>query len=707
MQLQDSENVDSLVPLFDVVISMPSGAKLETIQQLATTEAGLPPDRVERLIKVLRSSPNAKVGSAVSLERAEEEKARFTKAGLHVEITPLLTVQATTAGSYDGLEACPACGKRAVMPKNRQCPSCGVFVDKLTDEYLLRKKVMQQERGAMEFKKSQSDKNASKSTRESMEASIREQVREELYGKSKGGLFKGKGAVALASLAAVAMGLLYMGEKGVTIGGMSLPWGKKETPVAAAMSASSLQASAGASPGASPAGGAGGAAGAGPELTGDADVDDILIQAAAGKKPGGKGLTMEEAVAASKALAKSVGNTTAERALAGGSVGGPGAAGAGKGAAGASVVGAGATASGQPASADATAAGGNATATSGGAATDSVPKLTKQLLTAEFSNLLAELGQVARAREVLKALAGGITPADTQAASALQAGQIKLQAWTVLRMDAAQARQATEDIKAKTQAIANPQERTLLQGQVAAILSRSATLPPELPRVFLSLAAESLKAISGAQSSMTLGNLAVSMAEVFMHETTARAKTGAWTKAKASAAQVEDLIKQAPDAWTQARLYAVDHQAKLQIGQTDKAAKSLELALALAGKNSNLAERAMWLRTIAQLSDAGTQEQFEAVANSLQSQLNGKSGLDKAQGLTELYLLYTAAGLPGKAAQLRSAAQATAGLSPADSVAVNTDLIVRGDMVMAKTLHVLGRYAEAETVLQRVSGYLF
>ena len=688
LEVKDSETADSVVPLFDVVISMPAGSKLETIQHLASTQAGLPPDRVERLIKVLRSSPNAKVGSAVTLERAEEEKVRFTKAGLYVEITPLLSVQATTAGSYDGLEACPACGKRSVMPKNRQCPSCGVFIDKLTDEYLLRKKVMQQERGAIEFQKANSAKNADKSTRESLEASIRAQVREELHGKSKGDLLKGKGTVALASLAAIAMGLLYMGEKGVTIGGMSLPWGKKETPVATAMSASSLQASATASAVAGTAAAAGATAGAAPgtgvDMTGDADVDDILIQAAAGKKPGGKGLTMEEAVAASKALAKSVGNTTAERTLAGAPAGGP----------------SGAATPGMSGGASATG--------SAPAAADSVPKLTKQLLTAEFANMLAEIGQGARAREVLKALAGSINPAtDTQAASVLQATQIKLQAWSVQRMDAGQARQTTEDLKTKTQAIASPQERTLLQGQVADILSRSPMLPSEVPRVFLSLAAESLKAVSGAQSGPALGNLAVSMAEVFLHETTARAKTGSWTKAKASAAQVEELIKQAPDAWTQARLHAVDHQVKLHTGQTDKATKSLDSALALAGKNNNLPERAMWLRGIAQLSDAGTQEQFEAAANSLQTQLNSKSGLDKAQGLTELYLLYTAAGLPGKAAQLRSMAQATPGLSPADSIAINTDLIVRGDMAMAKMLHGLGRYAEAETVLQRVSGYLF
>ena len=709
MQNPDSEGIDSAVPLFDVVISMPPGAKLETIQKLAETEAGLPPERVERLMKVLRSTPNAKVGAGVSLERAEEEKARFIKAGLHVEVTPLLTVQTLTAGSFDGLEGCPACGKRAVMPKTRQCPSCGVFIDKLTDEYLLKKKIMQQELGAIEFQKNKSAKDTVKGSRESVEAAIRAQVRAELekkYGISKDGFFKGKAGLLIGTTLAIVMGLLYAGEKGVTIGGMSLPWGKKDTP-AGAMSASSLQQ---ASSGASAAGGTGAAAGgaaaaagasgaAAVELTGDADVDDILIQAAAGKKSGGKGLTMEEAIAASKTLAKSVGNTTAERAIAGAPVGGPGGT-------------AGAKSGGATATGGAGAAAGAGQADAAGAAssgaTDTVPKQARQLLTAEFASLLAEIGQGARAREVLKAMAGGINPAtDAQAASALQAAQLKLQAWSVQRMDGGRARQAAEDLKATTQAIVNAQERTQLQGQVAVILSRNAQLPPEVPRMFLSMGAESLKAVGAGQTNASLGDLAVSMAEVFLHETTARARAGGWTKARASAAQVEDLLKQAPDAWAQTRLYALDHQAKLQTGQTDKAAKSLESALALAGKNSNLIERAIWLRSIAQLSDASTQEQFEAMATALQNQLNAKSGVEKARGLTELSLLYTAAGLPGKASQLRSLAQATTGLSAADSVAVNIDLVVRSDMVMAKLLHGLGRYAEAEAVLQRVGGYLF
>ncbi len=663
MQNPDSETIYSAVPLFDVVISMPSTATLETIQELATTQAAMPLDRVHRLINVLRSSPHAKVGSAITLERAEEEKIRFTKAGLQVDITPVLTLQTTTSASYDGMETCPACGKRSAMPESRQCPSCGVFIDKLTDDYLVRKKLIEHERELIEIQQSQAASNSEKSARESVEAAIREQIKKEFekkYGLSKGSLIEGKSGFLIGiSLAAVA-GLAYMNEKSVTVAGISLPWGKKETVAVANMSASSPQQASG--------GSAAGAADAS-EPTGDVDVDDPLIQAAGGKKMGAKGLTTQEAAAAAHVLGKSVGNTTAERPRAGGA-----------------------------------AAVGTSEPLTGAAA---IPKQTRQVLTAEFATVLAELGQGVRANEVLRSLGASIDPAaEAPAAVALQAAQLKTQAWSVQRMDSAQARQAAEDLKTKTQAITNARERTRLQGAVAAILSRSTQLPAEVPRQFLSLAAESLKAVSG-EGSAALGDLAVSMAEVFLHETTARAKAGAWSKAKASAAQIEDLLKQAPDAQAQANLYAVDHQAKLQTGQADKATKSLEASLALAAKNSNLLERAIWLRNIARLSDAASQEQFDAATATLLAQLGSKSGMEKAQALTELSLLYTAAGLPAKSSQYRTLAQATSGLSAADTTAINTDLAVRGDMAMAKMLHGLGRYAEAEALLQRVGAYLF
>lgn len=691
MQSPDSETIYSAVPLFDVVITMPSMATLETIRELATTQAAMPPDRVERLIKVLRSSPHAKVGSAITLERAEEEKIRFIKAGLQVEITPLLTLQTTTSSSFSGMQACPACGQSSVMPANRQCPSCGVFIEKLTNAYLARKKLTQHEHELIELQRSRAAINAEKSARESVEAAIREQIKkefEEKYGLGKRSLIEGKPGFLIGITLAALGGLAYMNGKDLTIAGMLSPWGKKETVAATNMSASSLQdaeargltiggrsltsgkkvtvaaANLNASSPQQASGGAPATAGASAagEPTGDVDVDDPLIQAAGGKRMDAKGLTTQEAVAAANVMGKSVGNTTADRTIAG---------------------------------------------AAGAAGAAAVTKQTRHVLTAEFATVLADLGQAARAKEVLRSLGASIdAAADVKAAAAFQTAQLKVQAWSVQGIDSAQARQAADDLKTKTQAIANAQERTRLQGELAAILSRSTQLPAEVPRQYLSLAAESLKAGSG-QGPAALGNLAVSMAEVFLHETTARAKAGAWSKAKASAAQIEDLLKQAPDARAQANLYAVDHQAKLQTGQPDKATKSLEASLALAGKNNNLLERAIWLRNIARLSDAASQEQFDAATATLLAQLGSKSGMEKAQALTELSLLYTAAGLPAKSSQYRTLAQSTSGLSAADTTAINTDLVVRGDMAMAKMLHGLGRYAEAETLLQRVGAYLF
>ena len=81
--------------------------------------------------------------------------------------------------------------------------------------------------------------------------------------------------------------------------------------------------------------------------------------------------------------------------------------------------------------------------------------------------------------------------------------------------------------------------------------------------------------------------------------------------------------------------------------------------------------------------------------------------MERAQGLTELSLLYIESSLPGKAALLRGQAQTMTGLSAPDIASINVDLIARGDMATAKMLHGLGRYAEAEAVLQRLGSYLF
>ncbi|WP_395060545.1 hypothetical protein [Polaromonas sp.] len=697
--------IESDTPLFDVVINVPPGASLEEIERLARDVAGIAEDKVDRLIQVLRSSPQAKIGAAVTREKADVAQVQFSKAGLLVTITPLLTIQTAMAGSYDGTFSCPACQKRVVLPENRQCPACGIFVDKVTDEFLLRRKMMEQERGKIEYLQAKSAKDSDKRSREMMEAALRAQVREELekeYGiKKKGGLSGPVKAVGVLALLAVA----FVGGKGLSPDG--LPWGKsasgKDTGQAKVLSADSLEKTAQAT-GADSDSATGTSAGAAAGGTGDPDLDDPLIQAAAGKQTGGKQLTLEQALAASKTLAKSVGNTTADRAMAGGAVDGKAdstASQAANNAIDSAVDGAaGSTASADKLISDAP--------TATGATSTAVPKQTKQVLTAEFAKVLAEIGQSARAREVLKAaLAASNAASEPEGAAALRNADIKARAWAIQRREIGPARGVSDELKTRIMALDNAAERTQLLGSVAAILSQGGQIAPAIPRDFLSLAADSLKSVTGpGQPNAALGDLAVSMAEVFANEASARIKAGMWSKAQASAAQIEGLIKQAPDAWSQLRLHAIDHQIKQQMGQSDKARQSLDAALAEVGKNGNLLQRAAWLRSVAQLSDNAADERLQALANSLQAQLEPQSGADKARALTQLALLYAAGGLPSKADQSRRMAQSTAALSPADSTAINTDLIVRSDLAMAKVLQGLGRYAEAESLLQRVGGYL-
>ena len=581
------------VPLFDVVICMPPDAKLETIQKLAESKAGLSPDRVKKLIRVLSTTPNAKVGAAITLQRAEEEKVRFTKAGLDVQILPL-------------------------EPGNLSLGSESAHA-KLT--------TLKDFDESMNPIEKNSDAHNARLTRGEDDSTF-----DQVHSVDKRNLFGGKSGLLIGVTLVVGASLFYAGEKGIAFYGKALPWSKKDPALNVTGTPSLLQTQLA-------------TAAVVFDQAADPYLDDSLVLAAGGKRTGARGLTLEEAITETTGLAS---------------------------------------------------------------AAEAITKQAKQLLTAEFAVLLAELGQDTRARVVLKTLPNDAnSAADQQVASRLAMAQIELQAWATLRMDPTQNKKAIQELKIKTQAIANVQDRALLQGQIADILSRSSQLLSNASRVFLSLAAESLKSISGPQSTTAQSNLMVSMAKVFLRETNDLAKLGAWSKAKAGSTQIEILIKQAPDGWTQARLYAIDYQVKLQTGQNDKAAKNLELALELAGKAGNLVDQAIKLRSIAQLSDAGTHEQFETAANSLQNQVSIKTGMEKAKVLTELSLLYIEASLPGKSALLRSQAQAITGLSAPDIASINVDLIARGDMSTARMLHGLGRYAEAEAMLQRVGSYLF
>lgn len=706
---------ESTEALFDVVVKVPSGARLDDIEKLALGPAGIRPDRVESLIKALRSVPQAKIGAAVPRARADAAKEQFSKAGLTVEITPVLSLQVKTEGAFDGLFACPACRERVTLPENRQCPNCGVFVDKMNDEALLRKKILEQERAKLDFQASRGAQEAEKTTREALEARLRAEVRAELeakYGlkKDKKGSAAVKGAVLMGLLAAV-----FIGGRGTSAGWSweALTGAKpKDAGVAAAGpgGAAAGPGAAGAAGAAVAAAGAAGPAGAGAsELTGDPDIDDPLVQAAGGKRIGAKGISMEDAVKASMVLAKSVGNTTAERALAGAPVGGPGGPGA-KGGAGAAGGSAGA-ASGSAAAPGAAAGDtpGAAGAASANAASDSeVPPRVKQMLALDFTRQLAEMGQLPRATQMMKSLnAAPATTADPATAAAARQANLEVRAWGLHALGDVRGRSAADALMAEATALTDAAERAVALSRIGVIVARHPQLPADSARAFLTKAAEALKAAPDTpQRAAATSIWAVSFGESLLADAAAKAKAGLWAKVQQDSSQLDTLIAQAPDGEAQARLHALAYQMKLQLGQQDKAAQHMDAALALAAKVGGLPERAALLRDMARLAMAAAHDKLQAAAAQTQAQAMGKKGMERGRALVQLSLLNAEAGLRAKAGELADAARASQGLTREEGVLLGTDLIVRSDLASARVLHSVGLYAESETVLQRLGSYL-
>ena len=671
---------ESDIPLFDIWVRLPPNADLNDIEHRGRELAGIREDHLATLLQGLRNSPQAKIGSAVSRERADKAKTQFSKTGLLVEVAPLLTIQTKMVGAFDGRYFCPACQNSVELPDNRQCPNCGVFVDKVDEDFLLKRRLKEQERNKIEAQMTRDTKTTDKRNRELREASMREQIRKELeeeYGlNKKAGVFSGKAGLVRGVVALVILGVTFVGgqyvqtQRGQSEANNAAHAATAAKDVAAAQVDKMLDQVGPKETGT-------GASAAAP--TGDPDIDDPLIQAAGGKRIGAEGITMEQAVAAAQVLGKSVGNTAGQNAPRAGAAGGD--------------------KSGGPAS---------PSAASVADAAAPITDQTKLVLTAEFAQQLAELGQPLRAHVVLKALkASPKLAADPGAALAVRRADLAIQAWAMPSQAEGRARSEMERIKASAMALADAGERTQTLARTGVILSQHPQLPPEAARAFLTLAAESLKTMPSSPQRVTvLNDWVVSLGEVLLAEVSARSRAGDWSKARAAGVQLEALIKQANEPSAVARLQAINYQAQLTLGQPAKAHQSLVVATTMASAISSPLARASVLRAITRLSRAPIDDKLQSTIAALSSQLEPRSGLEKAQALAQLSLLFSDAGRRDQSNQFSQSVHATVGLSPQDSTAVKADLLTRGDLSQAKALHQAGLYAESEVVLQRLGRYL-
>ena len=687
---------------YDISVELQKGVTLEQFRQTAIEVVGIQEARVDALIKVLRSGPNARIGAEIPQDRAFKARDDFTQAGLQVTLSAVLALQKKTVTASDGKVSCPACDARVVLPENRQCPNCGVFVDKVTPEMLLRKKLLEQEKRKMEMRQDIEQKGDLKKQQDAMEKRVRDEIRAELeeeYGLTDGGARMSK--ATKIKLAGAALGLVAMaflggrflgGGAGGSTGNPATVAGTPGAPGAAGGSvvAAATQAAAGASKGGDidkilqtlpSAGDAGIVA---PESGDEAEQEMAMLKSARNGGPNAQGMSMEQAVAASMTLAQSVGNTTAQRAQAGGggAAGSPGAAAGG-----------------------AAGAGAPAGVIEAAQITGLPPEFKKDSALV-YAVALAEMGQAVRGRGILKELqnAPSIAPA---LADKLRAAEVQVNAWGLARTSADRAKKMMSGFGTELAAIRDPALRATSASQVAVALASQSNAPELAAQPFLNLAAEAVTLTAGAQQAAATEQLLLATGKVLLAGIESASRAGQMTRANDLGGKLDGLSKQAKNNAASASLLALVYRAK-QLTSNEAAAHAvLEAALTAAAKVPDLPARISAMQNIGELAGPAANASVQKGLQSLDAALQLEKGSARQQAAAAMAAAHASLGDSARADAARRLIATTAGVAPAETHTAAAQALVASDIALARHLHASGFNGQAETVLIRVAAYLF
>jgi uncharacterized protein YdaU (DUF1376 family) len=330
--------------------------------------------------------------------------------------------------------------------------------------------------------------------------------------------------------------------------------------------------------------------------------------------------------------------------------------------------------------------------------------VVKQLLAADFASDLGTLGQWQRARALIKLVKPQAV--EPVAISALQTADLEAQAWSLQSLSESRARQAMDMLIADAMLISDPASRSLALGKVGVIVRNHVQFSPDAARVFLKLAAESLKEISDQNVKKLLMNeWMIFMGRILANESIMYAKAGNLSKAKAAEAQIDIFFKEASDDATRARLHVLKYSIQKGMGNQKNAEQSLLAAMAMTGHVTDVVKRATLMRTLAQLAGSASLVPMQEALASLRSVMDAKTTLHTEQAFGQISLMYADFGLKSQADEYRRLAVSVKSVTPLESGALQADLMVRGDMALAKLLQAGGRYADSEGVLQRISTY--
>jgi hypothetical protein len=584
-----SDNFD-----YDVVVSMPLGIERDILQNKAMEGLGVSPEAVATLMKSLTEHRVVKVKSSIPRQQAEEVAAKFSSIGFRVEINHSLNLQKIQHKESSNQVDCPSCDKRVVLTSDRQCPECGVFVDKLSEEFLLRKQIMAKERARMEALKKIQDGDIAQKQRDDLEKKLREEIKAELekelgLEKPKKPLFSGKFAKFALPVSFVAL------TAGAFVGGRATAPSLETKPALEVSSANGSSA------------GEGGQAAVG-------SVETFLKGSAkmgAAMSKNGSGLSMSEIIAQAQSP------TGGADGASGGAVG-------------------------------------------GGSESDSllsnpgkdnpaihVPADAKRELATDLAVAIAEIGQIARARELVGRAyqLAGETPSVSQAVR-LRHAHIRVESWALVAAQGAGVEEQINALDKTVSELPTAGSRAVGYASIGEILSASLNLKAEMPEAFFHRANQEFASEKDktAQREAT-HQLLVSRGKGMLNAVRVRVEKGMLDKAKQQLAHLSGIANNAPPV-TAAILLGFDAQAKQLLGDTAAATKSIEAALLKASKAFSMEEEALLLRSIVHGREAYSSEKVQASLRGLMEKAEKWGKRELAGALLHTGILHAANGNP-------------------------------------------------------------
>jgi hypothetical protein len=570
--MSDQENLpeapDESNFTYDVVVSLPEWAERSIIEQQARQNLGVPEEMLAHLMKSIQDHRMVKVKTDVPREKADSTAKKFESVGFRAEVTHTLKLKKLTQKAKDNSTVCPACESKVIPLAETQCPNCGVYINKLTEEFLMRKRLMKKERDLVEFALRDQKKIEESTRRLEMEQKIRAQVKAELehkYGKPGKGRRNILASMPPYSVPALAILALV----GAFFAGRMISFdntGKREV----------LNTKAGSS---------------------KDDVVQKVLKQTNQLQVDLSNITGKEAEAAKQGVAVDPKDSLLA----------------------------------SPGSPD-------APPMDTSSLTPIITPEAKLDVQTELALMLAEIGQVDRARELIdKIVTLAKVSTNLKVALQLRAVQLKVDAWAIVH-NLKPGQESIANISKQVATLADDGERCVTSAQIAAILLHRPDLDLDAVTPLFNLAEEAYQAQKGNKNDPRIGHeLLTGRGRAILNHAQTRLAHGYRQKAILLTGQLDTLTRIAPDS-SAAVLYGYSQRLSRIMGNMDAAQKNLTLALGKARKSASLVQEGQILRSLADAHN--TYPEMKAALLSLNADAEKRPPPELAAVLLELGLIH-------------------------------------------------------------------